>query len=372
MDLRLYPGKLSGVVTPPPSKSIAHRVLFASALAGDVRAIEPWMTGDVRVTAEALRDLRDGREVLECGESGTTLRFLLPLVMTLPQPARLRGSARLLTRPLPPYAALTRMGDELCVENRLAPGVFALRGDVSSQFISGLLFALPLLPHDSRIVFTTPPQSRPYLTMTRGVLRAFGVTSEEAEDGYLVPGGQRYHPADYPMEGDWSAAAVYFAANALGSRVSVHGLAPASLQGDRAIEALAASLPAVIDAGDIPDLVPTLAALAACTPGRATHIVRAARLRGKESDRLATITAALRALGGHVTETDDGLIIEGQAVLRGGVADAANDHRIAMLLAVAATCCDSPVTVRGAECVEKSYAALWRDLRALGLRIEEA
>jgi 3-phosphoshikimate 1-carboxyvinyltransferase len=250
--------------------------------------------------------------------------------------------------------------------------VYELPGDVSSQFVTGLLYALPLLDGDSDIVLTSPLESKGYVDMTLLALSAFGVQAFETENGYRIPGGQVYQAASLSVESDYSQAGFYFAMNGVGNDVEIQGLNPNSAQGDRAIvtfyESLRAPGEVTLDVSQCPDLVPPLAAHAALRgAGNVTNLVGAARLRIKESDRLATVTQVLNAMGGQVEEHPDSLTITGTDTLRGGVTvDSFNDHRIAMMAAAAATRCQAPVTITGAQCVAKSYPNFWEDYEALG------
>ena len=254
----------------------------------------------------------------------------------------------------------------LTVRGGLKSGDFALPGDVSSQYFTGLLFALPLLAGDSTLRYTSPLESMPYVELTLSVLRQFGIQVESMEDGWRVPGNQRYSsPGVVVAEGDWSAAAFWLGANHLGSQVSLLGMNDASAQGDRAIVAMLSQIGGEIDVTDTPDLMPILSAVAAAIPGKTTCIIGAARLRLKESDRLSAMVQVIRALGGQAEETADGVIVTG-CKLRGGTVDGMNDHRIVMSAAIAATVCQGPVTILGAEAVNKSYPRFFEDFARLG------
>ena len=260
----------------------------------------------------------------------------------------------------------------LTVRGALPSGRYALPGNVSSQFITGLLYALPLLEGDSDILLTTPLESGGYVDMTLDVLERFGVRAvPNGSCAFHVPGGQTYRPHDMAIESDYSQAAFWYAARGLGSQVELQGLNPFSVQGDRCIVEDSASLcgPGAVelDVSQCPDLVPPLAVQAALRPGQTTRIVGAARLRMKESDRLSAVTQVLNALGSRVEEHPDSLTILGVDTLAGGVAvDSHNDHRIAMMAAVATTRAAAPVTIRGAESVRKSYPNFWEDYQRLG------
>ena len=251
----------------------------------------------------------------------------------------------------------------------LDPGEYRLPGNVSSQFFSGLLFALPLLGGDSLLVPTTPLESRDYLEMTRQALETAGVRSDWQGDALHVPGRQAYRPFEAAVEADWSQAGFWYAANFLDSRVEIRGLDPASPQGDKVVSELYWKLArpgteAEIDVSGCPDLLPPLAVMAAVRSGT-TRFVNAGRLRIKESDRLSTVRALLTGLGGRAEEGPDFLTVHG-GPLSGGAVDCAGDHRIAMAAAIAATDCAGPVTVRGAECVKKSYPDFWEVYKNLG------
>ena len=327
-----------------------------------------------------------GRRIAEfnCLESGSTLRFLIPIALALRGGGRFTGHGRLMERPQQPYFDLF---DEkgiryelkngfLTVEGQLTPGAFRLPGNVSSQFVTGLLYALPLLAGDSRIVLTTDLESRSYVDMTLEALSAFGVTAAWEDSRTLaVPGGQSYIPATVRVEGDWSQAAFWFAAISLGSRLEIEGLQQLSAQGDRVIRdhfvRLTPPGDVDIDLSGCPDLAPPLAAMAVLRRGD-TRLLNAGRLRLKESDRLTSITAALGALGASIEEQPDSLIVHGVETLAGGcTVDCWNDHRIAMMTAIAATRCEKPVALLGAECVAKSYPDFWRDYQMLGGEIRE-
>ena len=395
MNVVVTPARLSGSVRVPASKSAAHRLLICAALAdAPTRVTIDATNRDIDATADGLRCLgadirREGdalvvspavrvceEAALDCGESGSTLRFLLPVAAALGGRARFTGHGRLPSRPNAPLVeALRQHGAQIDadllpmnVSGPLSGGLWTLPGDVSSQYITGLLFALPLLSEDSGIALTTRLESAAYVDMTLEALARFGVTVAPTEKGWRVPGRQRYRsPGAVRVEGDWSAAAFWLAANALGAAIDVEGLNPDSAQGDRAVSALLGS--PRIDASGVPDLVPALAVAAANLP-RETVVTGAARLRLKESDRLESVAALLRGLGHAVAVTGDGLVIRGGAPMpcAGDIrtVDGANDHRVVMAAAVAAAFSDRPVRITGAEAVEKSYPDFFRDFRALG------
>ena len=404
MNVTITPAALGGAVTPPPSKSQAHRLIIAAALSDGVcRLSNVELSQDIQATLRCMRtldadasadgtiirgaDLVDGfetppPEVMDCGESGSTLRFLIPVALALKGGGRFTGHGRLMERPQEPYFRLfaekgiawSLENGVLAVEGRLTPGVYTLPGDVSSQFITGLLYALPLLEGDSELVLTTALESRGYVDMTLDALAQFGVSAEyDGNRRFRVPGNQAYRHRDLAIEGDWSNAAFWFAAAFLGHRVDVEGLNPRSVQGDRVIGEQLARLtqpgPAELDVSQCPDLVPPLAAMAALRAGETTAIVNAARLRIKESDRVAAMAQELAKLGVRVDAEENRVTVHpGGIAAPHEVLDGHNDHRIVMALSVLATSVGG--TIRGAEAVAKSYPDFFEELQALGIRAE--
>ena len=413
MNQIILPGPRTGSVTIPASKSQAHRLLICAALGQRETVIRcGGISRDIAATMACLRAL--GAEISEkngeitvkpiafspidtchlpCGESGSTLRFLLPVAGALGAKAVFHMEGRLPQRPLAPLDAVLREhgmvlrqeGDLLFVSGRLTPGDFSLPGNVSAQYISGLLMALPRLAGDSTLTVTGPVESASYIAMTQDALSQSGLSFEKTGWTYTIPGDQTCAlPRETRVEGDFSSAAFFLCLGALSPQgVEVTGLEPRSSQGDRAVldvlEAFGAQVtrtdtgavvrrgtlrPIVIDAGPIPDLIPVLSVVAAAAPGD-THVVHAGRLRLKESDRIASTCALLRTLGTSVDEEPEGLVIHGGAPLTGGTVDPWGDHRIAMSAAVAASLCREPVTVLHPECTEKSYPDFWRHLAQL-------
>lgn len=404
MDVRITPSRLSGSVTPPPSKSQAHRLLLCAALAQGVSTISHVvLSQDIRATLQCMKALgaswvREGSSLritgiggrarlerlprMDCGESGSTLRFLIPVALATAGGGVFTGQGRLMDRPQGPYfdlfrakgIAFSREGNTLTVQGHLTPGEYRLPGNVSSQFFTGLLFALPLLSGKSTIVSTTAVESRDYINMTLDALASAGVTVEELTGpttAFSISPGT-YRPLEQAVEADWSQAAFWYAAAFLDNAVTPLGLSPTSTQGDRVIASLYWTLArpgdTEIDVSGCPDLLPPLAVMAAVRQG-VTRFIGAARLRLKESDRLETTAALLTALGGRAETGEDSLTVSGGA-LTGGTVDGANDHRIVMAAAVAATACSGPVVIRGAEAVGKSYPSFWADYEALGGRIQ--
>ena len=418
MNARVFPGKLTGRVERAiASKSQTHRALICAALAdGPVTLRGAALSQDVEATLRCLEALgvrieRQGdtllvspirslqrERLLNCGESGSTLRFLLPVTAALHADCAFTGQGRLVDRPLfPLYEAMQAHGVllsppgrfPLICRGRLTPGAYRVAGGISSQFITGLLLALPLLDGDSRIILDGQQVSRPYVDMTVDMLRRFQI---RVEKDFFIPGRQSFvSPDDITLEGDWSAAAFWLAAGALSEKgVFCGGLLPDSRQGDRAVAGLLRAFGArvdytekgvsvrrgelrgiEIDGRDIPDLVPILAVVAALAQGE-TRIRHMGRLRYKESDRVSAILRMLHALGGDADADDDTLTVRGCGRLTGGTVDGCRDHRIVMAAAVAATAADGPVTILDAEAAAKSYPGFGDQFAALGGRWEEA
>lgn len=411
MEIRITPSPLSGTINAIPSKSVAHRAFLCAALSDTPSIIEcESVSKDIEATINCLNVLgakisgNNGifnivpiqrsmeKALLDCGESGSTLRFLLPIVSALGKNAVIHGHGRLPERPIQPlteqlisHGATISTPFPLDCSGTLQSGSYTIVGNISSQFISGLLLAAPLTNGDCTIILTTQTESKPYIDMTISVMSSYGVMVKEIENGYFIKGGQRYTaPEKFVVEGDWSNAAFWLTCGALsGNGICCKNLSPNSVQGDKAITALLSKFGArvaveddsvivspapltgmSIDATDIPDLVPVLA-VAACGAIGKTIIYNASRLRLKESDRLQAVTEFLKKLGADITQTEDGLIINGTGKLRGGSADSMNDHRIPMSLAVAATICENDVVIENAEAINKSYPSFFEEYQKL-------
>ena len=402
MKVRIQRGRARGAVAAPPSKSMAHRLLLCAGLAaGESRIRNLAPSEDVLATVDCLRALGASVEMsgsgaavrgtapdrfpagarLACRESGSTLRFFVPVCLLGREEIRLEGSGRLMARPLEAYREICAErgllfapgGRELRVRGPLAAGDFVLPGDVSSQYASGLLFAAPLLAGGSRLRFGGPPESRPYIDMTLAALRGSGVEAAWEDDRTLaVPGGQAFLARDAEVEGDWSGAAFFFALDALGGAVEVSGLARDSLQGDRIcvrhLAALAAGCPEIALA-DCPDLAPVLFAVAAARHG--ARFTGTRRLRYKESDRAEAMAGELRACGAAVEVGENAVTVRGGGLraprrpLRSH-----NDHRVAMALAVLLT--ELGGEIEGAEAVAKSMPDFFDRLAGLGIGAETA
>ena len=411
MIATITPAPLSGKIAAIASKSDAHRLLILAALSeGETFLRLEQRSQDIDATIGCLRalgarivTLPDGvnvrgieqvpeRSLLDCGESGSTFRFLLPVAAALGAHATFTGTGRLPERPIGELLQAMRAHGVRCsaeqlplsIEGKFIGGAFELPGNISSQYLTGLLLALPLLEQDSRIRLTTPLESATYVDITLHALKRFGVTIPVRKGEYCISGGQSMQsPRELSVDGDWSNAAFFLAAGALGAPVSVSGLSLASPQGDKAmldalmafgakVEATATEVrvsPAPlrgcsIDVGETPDLLPVLAVLGACASGE-TRLVNAARLRLKESDRLASVSSMLRALGAAVEEQPDALVISGGR-LTGGEVHSCRDHRIVMAAAVATIRCEGDVRILGTEAVNKSYPAFFADYNRLG------
>lgn len=412
--------KLSGKVKIPSSKSICHRAVICAGLSDGISNIyNVFLSQDIEATSNAMESLGVSivedknafiikgtgqlevkNPIIDCCESGSTLRFLIPIAAVTGKRIEFVGKGRLIDRPLQPYYEIfdekrlhyknTNGKLPLTIDGKLIPGEYRINGNISSQFISGLLFALPLLDGDSNIIITTPLESRPYVDLTIEMLKIFSVNIENNDyNEIIIKGNQKYRPEDYSVEGDFSQAAFWLVAGALGADVKCEGLNMKSLQGDMVIleiiknmgvklvvkDERVQALPsitrgAIIDASQCPDLVPILTVLAALSIGT-TEIINAGRLRIKESDRLSAITCELNKIGADVEERSEGLIIRGIETLKGGTVNSWNDHRIAMALAIASIKCEGPMIIQEAECINKSYPDFWKDFRELGGNINE-
>ena len=385
MDITIYPGKLSGIVNAIPSKSQAHRLLICAAFVdGLTTLICPETNDDIQATAICLNalgaDIRrsdSGYEIipvksipnaafLDCGESGSTLRFLLPIVGALGVDATFRMGGRLPRRPLSPlWEEMERMGCRLSrpsentirCQGKLIAGDYFIDGGISSQFITGLLFAAALIDGKCQITVTGNLESKPYVDLTKQALQIFQAPN--------------FHtPGCVIVEGDWSNSAFFLAAQQLGSTVTVTNLHTDSLQGDRMVATLLPQLEkhCEIDVRDIPDLVPILSVVAAAQNGAVFTGIH--RLRLKESDRVESVIRMIKNLGGKAEADENTLTVYG-TVLKGGTVDSMNDHRIAMSAAIASTVCTEPVTILGAQCVSKSYPHFWEEFSRLGGKYEQ-
>lgn len=416
--VRVLPSVFNGEVTLPPSKSDVHRAILCASLARGKSVISPVdMSQDILATIDCAKALGaditvDGSTVyvdgtnlfgskaaeLNCRESGSTLRFFIPVAAAGGVAATFTGKGRLPQRPIGIYLdclpkfgvkCTTEGGLPLDISGRLQSGRFEVPGNVSSQFITGLLLALPLTGKDCTIAITSPLQSVGYINMTIRTMGVFGVKVEATENGYFIKGGQSYKPCRYTCEGDWSQAAFFMAAGALGGRLTLKGLRTDSIQGDmqcleifkefgadvtvtpNGITVTGGDLKGIsIDATQIPDLVPILAVTAAFAKG-STNIYGAERLRIKESDRLNAISTCLNKVGARVTEKPDGLIIEGVKSAVGGSVEGYNDHRIVMSMAICAEKSTAPIEINDKESINKSYPSFFEDYKKVKGKVEE-
>lgn len=423
-NFKINPTKLSGEVKIPPSKSMAHRAVICAALGNGMSKVTNIdYSDDIIATIEAMSALgakitkkEDYLEVygikspenieankvktertIDCNESGSTLRFLVPIAALFDGVNRFVGRGNLGKRPLDTYYNIFDEQNikysykegilDLKTEGRLQSGEFKVKGNISSQFITGLLFTLPLLDGDSKIIITTEMESKGYIDLTLSAMKDFGI--EIINNNYqefIIRGNQTYKSRDYRVEGDYSQAAFFFCADALSNNVILNDLKLDSLQGDKEVIDILTRMgvkisdknngligtvsdglkSTVIDGSQCPDIIPVVSLVAALSEGT-TEIINAGRLRIKECDRLAAVTSELNKLGAKITEKEDGLIIQGVKELKGGVEVWSHkDHRIAMTIAIASTVCTEPVILKDYECVSKSYPQFWEDFKNVG------
>lgn len=412
--LEIIPTNLSGEVKIVSSKSLSHRYVLAAALAHGQSKIDNILdSDDLIATQSALKSLgatinqglitggkvQRVHETIDCFESGSTLRFLIPVAMLQDKPVTFTGKNQLPFRTQEMYENLfkgtyqfehpTDKWLPLTVSGPLKGGTYHLRGDVSSQFITGLLYALPLAPNDSEIILTSHLESVGYVDMTLDVLDKFGIKIIKTVNGYKIPGNQHYNPGNYSVEGDFSGAAFFVAAGLLAGPIHLTNLNHHSLQGDKEIIDLAVKMGGditptsegylvkpsklkgiSIDVGQIPDLGPILMVLGALAEGT-TMIHNASRLRIKESDRLNAMVTNLKALGANIKEIGDTVEIKGVSKLKGGVlVSSYKDHRIAMSMAVASIMCEQPIILDDETVVSKSYPNFFESFKALGGQVK--
>ena len=421
MQMTISPGsQTAAVITAPPSKSMAHRAVLCAGLARGISNIHNLSySQDIKATlagvAQAMAKVQcgptgariEGRggfatlvKPVYCGESGSTLRFFIPVFSLTGQQVQFTGAGRLFDRPMGVYQDIfdsqrirfTQTAQDITIKGAVSPGEFTIPGNVSSQFISGLLFALPTLYKDSVIHITPPFESRSYVELTLGVMEDFGVRafwSEEEPDTLVIPGGQRYHNRDYTVEGDYSQAAFFAVLGAVRGGVALTGLRPDSRQGDAAILDIlercgaaitrekdsirlqASELTATeIDLADCPDLGPILMVLGCFCRGT-TRIKNAGRLRLKESDRIAAMEEELRKFGARISSTENEVTVEGGPLSIPGLLHGHNDHRVVMSLAVCALCAGYRVTIEDAQAVNKSWPDFFTVLEKTGAEIKE-
>lgn len=414
MNVTIKSHKLQGDVIIPPSKSLSHRAIIAASLAIGTSVISNVMySKDIKATINAMRACGakiiehessleiTGSRVLRCenvidaNESGSTIRFMIPIALTCNQEITFIGKNNLVKRPLDPFFEIFDLqkikyehGDDylpLKVYNGLKPGIFDVRGDISSQFITGLLYALPLLDGDSVINITTKLESKGYIDLTLDMLKNFGVVIENNNyKEFIIKGNQEYKPFNYTIEGDFSQSAFFLVADMLGADITLCAMNSKSHQGDKKIiddivdfggkvvfkdDKLKASCKmvkgVVIDFSQSPDLGPALSVLASLANGR-SEFINASRLRIKECDRITCMKEELNKLGGDVWEYPDSMNFNGIDKFNGAVVDSHNDHRVAMALAMASLKCDGDIKILNAECVSKSYPNFWEVFESLG------
>lgn len=407
-SLLIKPSKLSGTVIAPPSKSLSHRAVICASLSNDggISTIDNViLSDDITATIEGMRQLGASIEISEnrknnyclkisggstvknaavdCKESGSTLRFLIPISLMLSEECTFTGRGKLVERPLDIYYKLFKEHGidftnnkgllPLTVSGKLSGGSYEMSGTVSSQFISGLLFSLPLAKGNSIIQIPDKMESVGYIDLTLKILKKFNINIENNNyREFKIYGDSLYKSSDYTVEGDYSQAAFFLTARAIGNDVECTGLNKDSLQGDKEITDVikrfeAADGEIIIDASQIPDLVPIMTVLGALKDGVTTRIINAERLRIKESDRLKAIATEMNKLGANVTELTGGLLIKGQEYLEGNATvDSWNDHRIAMSLAIAATRCRHEIRLENHMAVNKSYPEFWNDYKSVG------
>ncbi|AGK99351.1 3-phosphoshikimate 1-carboxyvinyltransferase [Clostridium pasteurianum] len=423
--VKITPSKLKGKVTIPPSKSLSHRAIIAAGLSKGKSVVENVMfSEDILTTCNAMEALGvtiekkeeenniytliiDGstelkllKKEIDCSESGSSLRFFIPICLAEENDVVFTGRGKLVSRPLNQYYEIfdkqgIKYSNEngklpLKVQGKIQSGEFTIDGDVSSQFITGLMFTLPLLQGDSKIIINKKLESKGYLDLTMDILNRFSVEVINKDyKEFLIKGNQQYKSMDYRVEGDFSQAAFWLVAGMIGGEIDCLDLNPDSKQGDKEVLDIIKRMngalnitsdkiyaettntsSTVIDASQCPDIIPVLAVLAALSEGT-TEVINAGRLRIKESDRLTAITTELNKLGADLEEKEDGLIIRGKKELTGGEVDSWNDHRIAMALAVASIRCKDEVTIKDSGCVKKSYPTFWEDFKKLGGNVHE-
>ena len=412
-DVKFSPFVPNGTVNVPPSKSDVHRAIICAAMANGVSRISPVaLSNDIKATIGCIKALgadavlennvltvdgtnmyKNKTALLDCGESGSTLRFFIPIAAVGNINATFVGKGKLPQRPIGIFTEALPKAGTVCktegglpleIKGQLKSGIFKIPGNVSSQFITGLLLALPILEGDSEIVLTSPLESVGYIAMTIRTMKQFGVNIQATEKGWHIKGGQSYKTCDYTTDGDWSQAAFFMVLGAVSGKVTVNGVAKDSPQGDKKCAEILARFGAkvtqldnevtvekgelkaiTIDASQIPDLVPVLSVCAAFAEGT-TKIINAERLRIKECDRLKATAELLNNLGGKVKELSDGLEITGVSSLKGGNVNGYNDHRIVMSAAVCAARSDKDITATFAMSINKSYPDFYIDYNSIG------
>ena len=413
-SIKITPSKLNGNIYAPPSKSMSHRAIICASLCNEGESIinNIVLSEDIKATIDGMRQLGAEIEIIDnnsdcslrikrnscdsnikkaiinCRESGSTLRFLIPLGLMLSDECVFNGSGKLVERPLDVYYKIFQQDNvrytnengklPLTARGVLKGGNYEITGSISSQFITGLFFALPLLDKDSKIIIKDKLESKGYIDLTLEILKKFNIFIENKDyEQFIIKGNSEYKSANYNVEGDYSQGAFLIVANEIGNQVSCLGLEKNSLQVNKEIVDIidryhSSSEEIIIYASQIPDLVPVLSVLACLKPGVTTKIINAERVRIKESDRLKAISTEMKLLGADIEEMGDGLLIRGKSSLKGSATvNSWNDHRIAMSLAIAATKCEGDVILQDYKAVTKSYPEFWTDYKSLGGKTDE-
>lgn len=413
LDIELLPSTLNGEIKSPPSKSLSHRALICAGLSNGTSTISNLVYSDDiiatikalellgvkfyrnydKITVNGVKRIKHHSKLVDCNESGSTLRFLIPLFSLSKKEVIFTGSKSLMSRPQSIYQDIFKKdnnvfninNNKITVKGSIKARTYTLKGDVSSQFFSGLMFALPLIKGNSTIIIDGKLESKSYIDLTISILEKFGIEINEIENGYFIEGNQSYKPTNYTVEGDFSQAAFHLVGGAISGLVKVCDLAHTSKQGDRIIiefikqmkgkviylengyiTELSNTESTVIDLADCPDLGPIITLLAALSKGT-THIKNISRLRLKESDRVKSTVSTLKKLGANIESTKTEIIVTGKSTLLGGVTvDSYNDHRIAMMISIAALKCKNKIILTNANAVSKSYPGFFEDYKSLG------
>ena len=413
VDITLFPSILNGEINSPPSKSLSHRALICAALSKGKSVISNIIYSDdinatilalellgvvfdkkeSAITVHGIKKIKTNSKEINCNESGSTLRFLIPIFSLSNKKVTFTGAKSLISRPQSIYEKIYKedgntfeiINDKIVVNGSVKAREYTIKGDVSSQFFSGLMFALPLLNEDSTILIDGKLESKSYIDLTIEMLEKFGITIHQIKNGYFIEGNQTYKPTNYIVEGDYSQAAFYLVGGVLSELVKVNNLSHDSNQGDRAIIKYLKQMhgkvifmengfitessktnASIIDLADCPDLGPIITLLAALSKGEST-IINISRLRLKESDRVESTVSTLKALGANIKSTKNTISVIGKPLLKGGVTvDSYNDHRIAMMVSIAALRSENEIVLTNANAVTKSYPAFFEDYMSLG------
>ncbi len=413
LDIKLFPSVLNGSVKAPPSKSLSHRALICAALSKGESTINNIIYSkdiiatinalkllgakfekyDDKIVVNGVKRIKHVTKEIDCNESGSTLRFLIPLFSLANKPITFTGAPSLIKRPQSIYEDIFKedhntfkiLNNKIMVNGSVKARKYFIKGNVSSQFFSGLMFALPLLKEDSTIIIDGLLESKSYLDLTISTLENFGIKILELKNGYFIEGNQTYTNATFTIEGDYSQAAFHLVGGVISGHVKVESLSLTSKQGDKAIidylkqmkskvvftengyiAELSKTYGTTLDIGDCPDLGPIITLLACLSEGEST-ITNINRLRLKESDRVFSTVSTLKALGANISATENEIIIKGIKTLKGGITlDSFNDHRIVMMLSIAALRCENPIVLTNANAITKSYPNFFDDYKALG------